>query len=108
MIVFLCLCFSYLNPFLKGLLFLVYYHNCSLFLVHKGRLPEWEDGSTFCAVNGHVRCIRLVVADFVPSTPHDAINVQNNGDRGDGSKLKNKYNQSYMACFYFIIIIFLF
>ncbi|RVW27762.1 E3 ubiquitin-protein ligase XBAT33 [Vitis vinifera] len=47
----------------------------------------------------HVRCIRLVVADFVPSAPHEAINVQNNGDRGDGSNLKNKYDQSALAKF---------
>ncbi|RVW74772.1 E3 ubiquitin-protein ligase XBAT33 [Vitis vinifera] len=53
----------------------------------------------FAAVNGHVRCIRLVVADFVPSAPHEAINVQNNGDRGDGSNLKNKYDQSALAKF---------
>lgn len=60
----------------------------------------------FAAVNGHVRCIRLVVADFVPSAPHEAINVQNNGDRGDGSNLKNKYDQRYVACFYFIFFFF--
>lgn len=34
----------------------------------------------FAAVNGHVRCIRLVVADFVPSAPYDAITTVNDGD----------------------------
>ena len=46
------------------------------------------------------------MADFVPSAPHEAINVQNNGDRGDGSNLKNKYDQRYVACFYFIFFFF--
>ncbi|XP_073031958.1 E3 ubiquitin-protein ligase XBAT33-like [Primulina eburnea] len=34
----------------------------------------------FAAVNGHLRCIRLVVADFVPSVPFEALNFQTNGD----------------------------
>ncbi|CAI9762402.1 unnamed protein product [Fraxinus pennsylvanica] len=40
----------------------------------------------FAAVNGHVRCLRLVVADFVPSTPFEPVNAQLNGGRGDRSK----------------------
>ena len=47
------------------------------------------------------------MADFVPSVPHEAINVQNNGDRRDGPNIKNKYDQRYMACFYFILNLFL-
>ncbi|GFP84777.1 E3 ubiquitin-protein ligase xbat33 [Phtheirospermum japonicum] len=33
----------------------------------------------FATVNGHVRCIRLVLADFVPSAPFETIRKQNNG-----------------------------
>ncbi|XP_047332249.1 E3 ubiquitin-protein ligase XBAT33-like isoform X2 [Impatiens glandulifera] len=29
----------------------------------------------FSAMNGHVRCMRLVVADFIPSIPFDSINA---------------------------------
>lgn len=47
----------------------------------------------FAAVSGHARCIRLVVADFVPSAPYEAINAQTNSDRGDGRDVKNKYDQ---------------
>ncbi|KAK9292529.1 hypothetical protein L1049_020503 [Liquidambar formosana] len=53
----------------------------------------------FAAVNGHVRCIRLVVADFVSSSPYEVISSQKNGDRGDGSNLKNKYDQSALSKF---------
>lgn len=42
-------------------------------------------------MNGHVRCIRLVVADFVPSAPFEALTAQANGDGGIGHK--NKYDQ---------------
>eukprot|EP00262_Sarcandra_glabra_P001580 TRINITY_DN11714_c0_g1_i4.p1 TRINITY_DN11714_c0_g1~~TRINITY_DN11714_c0_g1_i4.p1 ORF type:complete len:496 (+),score=42.80 TRINITY_DN11714_c0_g1_i4:441-1928(+) len=41
----------------------------------------------FAAVNGHVRCIRLVVADFIPSAPYEALASLANGDRGEGSSL---------------------
>ncbi|KAH7557600.1 hypothetical protein JRO89_XS11G0188100 [Xanthoceras sorbifolium] len=53
----------------------------------------------FAAVNGHVRCIRLVVADFVPSAPFEATIRQIEGDRGDGSGVKNKYDQSALSKF---------
>ncbi|XAR71738.1 hypothetical protein NMG60_11018141 [Bertholletia excelsa] len=53
----------------------------------------------FAAVNGHVRCIRLVVADFVPSAPIDSINAQTSGDRGDGSNVKSKSDQSALSKF---------
>lgn len=43
----------------------------------------------FAAVNGHVRCIRLVVADFIPSAPYEAPNCLNrNGDRGNSTLSK--------------------
>ena len=39
----------------------------------------------FAAVNGHVRCIRLLVADFVPSAPYETITSVNDGDRSNRS-----------------------
>ncbi|KAF5743553.1 E3 ubiquitin-protein ligase XBAT33 [Tripterygium wilfordii] len=56
-------------------------------------------GLHFAAVNGHVRCIRLVVADFVPSAPYETIRSQADGDRPDGSNLKNKYAHSAVSKF---------
>ncbi|XVE58586.1 hypothetical protein DITRI_Ditri04bG0181500 [Diplodiscus trichospermus] len=53
----------------------------------------------FAAVNGHVRCIRLVVADFVPSAPFEAINTQIEGERRDGSGARNKNGQSALSKF---------
>ncbi|KAF3945247.1 hypothetical protein CMV_011869 [Castanea mollissima] len=53
----------------------------------------------FAAVSGHARCIRLVVADFVPSAPYDAIHAQTDGDGGDGTNVKNKYDQSALCKF---------
>ncbi|XP_057950552.1 E3 ubiquitin-protein ligase XBAT33 [Malania oleifera] len=53
----------------------------------------------YAAVNGHVRCIRLVVADFVPSVPYEFINANANGNQGDGSNAKNKYVQSALSKF---------
>lgn len=44
-------------------------------------------------MNGHVRCIRLVVADFVPSAPFETTIPQVEGDRGDSPASKNKYDQ---------------
>ncbi|KAL7003322.1 E3 ubiquitin-protein ligase xbat33 [Sarracenia purpurea var. burkii] len=54
----------------------------------------------FASVNGHVRCIRLVVADFVPSAPFEAISAQSNGDKSDAStNAKSKYDQSALYRF---------
>ncbi|XP_004234369.1 E3 ubiquitin-protein ligase XBAT33 [Solanum lycopersicum] len=53
----------------------------------------------FAAVNGHVRCIRLVVTDFVPSAPFESINAQINADRGDSSNSKGKHEQSPLSKF---------
>ncbi|EPS70570.1 hypothetical protein M569_04191, partial [Genlisea aurea] len=41
----------------------------------------------FAAVNGHVRCMRLVAADFVPSTSFKSLNRQplSSSDTSDGS-----------------------
>lgn len=46
-------------------------------------------------MNGHVRCIRLVVADFVPSAPLDSINVVPGGEKTYASNIKSKYGQRY-------------
>lgn len=53
----------------------------------------------FAAVNGHVRCIRLVVADFVPSSPYEAIARQLDVDRGDGANGKGKCDQRYAVSY---------
>ncbi|XP_022736697.1 E3 ubiquitin-protein ligase XBAT33-like isoform X2 [Durio zibethinus] len=53
----------------------------------------------FAAVNGHIRCIRLVVADFVPSVPFEAINTQIEGERGDAVAVRNKNDQSALSKF---------
>ncbi|CAK7337247.1 unnamed protein product [Dovyalis caffra] len=53
----------------------------------------------FAAVNGHARCIRLVVADFVPSAHFDAMHAQIEGDTGDGSNVKNRFDQSALSRF---------
>ncbi|KAM7504728.1 hypothetical protein LguiB_003632 [Lonicera macranthoides] len=53
----------------------------------------------FAAVNGHVRCIRLVVADFVPSSRFESVNVQTNGHAVDNSTSKNKHDPSALAKF---------
>ncbi|KAJ6375016.1 hypothetical protein OIU77_000062 [Salix suchowensis] len=53
----------------------------------------------FAAVNGHARCIRLVVADFVPSAPFEAMHARIEGDVGDGSSEKNRFEQSALSRF---------
>lgn len=53
----------------------------------------------FAAVNGHVRCMRLVVADFVPSVPFESIETQQNGDTNDVSIVKSKHEQSALSKF---------
>ncbi|XP_021765155.1 E3 ubiquitin-protein ligase XBAT33-like [Chenopodium quinoa] len=42
----------------------------------------------FAAVNGHVRCIRLLFADFVPSAPLDSLSALS-AEGGEGSNGKN-------------------
>ncbi|KAM7273476.1 hypothetical protein ACFE04_028140 [Oxalis oulophora] len=53
----------------------------------------------FAAVNGHVRCIRLVVSDFVPSAPFQLANGQGEGDRENGTHTKSKHDQSALSKF---------
>jgi len=47
----------------------------------------------FAAVSGHVRCIRLVVADLVPSAPYETLHARVDADVGDGSNTKRKNEQ---------------
>ncbi|KAL7107160.1 hypothetical protein ACP275_06G036600 [Erythranthe tilingii] len=52
----------------------------------------------FAAVNGHVRCMRLVVADFVPSAPYGSLSAQTS-DTNDGPNTKSKFEQSALSKF---------
>ncbi|KAG9159686.1 hypothetical protein Leryth_017397 [Lithospermum erythrorhizon] len=53
----------------------------------------------FAVVNGHARCIRLLVADFVPSGPFETLNAQPNVDGCDGSNMRKKREQSALSKF---------
>lgn len=53
----------------------------------------------FAAVGGHVRCIRLVVADFVPSVPYGAVCDEPDSERADDANSRNKSYQRYVTCF---------
>ncbi|KAL5537774.1 hypothetical protein UlMin_045787 [Ulmus minor] len=53
----------------------------------------------FAAVNGHVRCIRLVVADFVPSAPYEVLCAQIESERIDDTNARNKNYQSALSKF---------
>ncbi|KAL5080980.1 hypothetical protein RYX36_009401 [Vicia faba] len=53
----------------------------------------------FAAVSGHVRCIRLVVADFVPSAPYETLHASTDADVSDGSNTKRKNEQSTLSKF---------
>lgn len=67
-----------------------------LFLVAKVARADYLSGRTalhFAAVNGHARCIRLVVADFVPSAPFEAMHAQLEDNAGDASNMNNKFYQ---------------
>ncbi|XP_020531410.1 E3 ubiquitin-protein ligase XBAT33 isoform X3 [Amborella trichopoda] len=52
----------------------------------------------FAAVNGHVRCIRLVVADFIPSAPYESTSSTND-DQCDRSSLRSRYDQYALSKF---------
>jgi len=56
----------------------------------------------FAAINGHARCIRLVVADFVPSAPFEALHARMDVE-GDGSNVKNKHEQRCVIPFHHVI-----
>jgi len=42
----------------------------------------------FAAVNGHTRCIRLVVAEFVPYAPYRLSIFVASGNKGDTSPVR--------------------
>ncbi|KOM54965.1 hypothetical protein LR48_Vigan10g085700 [Vigna angularis] len=52
----------------------------------------------FAAINGHARCIRLVVADFVPSAPFESLHARMDAEI-DGSNVKNTHEQSVLSRF---------
>ncbi|XP_058085924.1 E3 ubiquitin-protein ligase XBAT33-like [Magnolia sinica] len=52
----------------------------------------------FAAVNGHVRCIRLVVADFLPSAPYEVIASEVDGDSDDGLS-RQRFDHSALSKF---------
>ena len=58
----------------------------------------------FAAVNGHVRCIRLVVADFVPSAPSEALHARMDADMGDGSNVKSKHEPRFAFPVHYVIL----
>ncbi|KAJ0475995.1 putative transcription factor C2H2 family [Helianthus annuus] len=53
----------------------------------------------FAAVNGHVRCIRLVVADFVPSVSLEDVDAQANGDGSNSHGPKSKFDHGALVKF---------
>uniref|UniRef100_A0A0D6QYF7 RING-type E3 ubiquitin transferase n=1 Tax=Araucaria cunninghamii TaxID=56994 RepID=A0A0D6QYF7_ARACU len=58
-------------------------------LLFKGNVTraDYLSGRTalhFAAVNGHTRCVRLVVADFVPSVPYNMRMSSASGNKDDG------------------------
>ncbi|XP_019200485.1 PREDICTED: E3 ubiquitin-protein ligase XBAT33-like isoform X1 [Ipomoea nil] len=54
----------------------------------------------FAAMHGHVRCMRLVVADFVPSAPLESLTGETNTDNGRGSsQSKTKHEQGGLSRF---------
>ncbi|MED6180919.1 E3 ubiquitin-protein ligase xbat33 [Stylosanthes scabra] len=53
----------------------------------------------FAAANGHVRCIRLVMADFVPSAPYEVLHAPTDANIDDGSNVKSKHEQSALSKF---------
>ena len=52
----------------------------------------------FATVNGHVRCMRLVLSDFVPSALFEPQNAQTVSDGSDGSNSKTRYIMRFL-CF---------
>lgn len=62
----------------------------------------------FAAAGGHIRCVRLLAADFVPSAPFGANILSIVSDRGGSisgggpeSSSSIKYGQSYICWFEF-------
>lgn len=77
---------------------------CCLFV--KVTRADYLNGRTalhFAAVHGHVRCVRLVVSDFVPSAPFEATGGQVKGELSDCSIAKKKYSHRYCVVFFLLL-----
>ena len=48
------------------------------------QIPKQGAGADFAAARVHIRCIRLSVADFVPSAPYEASMLSVVNDKGKG------------------------
>lgn len=53
----------------------------------------------FAAVNGHTRCIRLVVADFVPSVPYHLSMSPASGNKDDPSPVRRRFDLNALSKF---------
>ncbi|GLJ55961.1 hypothetical protein SUGI_1201330 [Cryptomeria japonica] len=53
----------------------------------------------FAAVNGHTRCIRLVVADFVPSAPYNLSVSSPSGKKDDASPIGRLFDLNALSKF---------
>lgn len=50
----------------------------------------------FAASNGHARCIRLLVADFIPSEPYEPANFS---ETTDESYTRQKHRRLFIMCY---------
>ncbi|RAL51403.1 hypothetical protein DM860_010905 [Cuscuta australis] len=53
----------------------------------------------FAALHGHVRCVRLVVADFVPSAPFESLSGESTPSSNDNSHSKTKNEKGSLSKF---------
>ncbi|MQL82388.1 hypothetical protein Taro_014841 [Colocasia esculenta] len=55
----------------------------------------------FAAIDGHVRCMRLVVADFLPSVPYESVSSSRNviPSNGGSSPSGHKYDSRFIFLF---------
>ncbi|KAH9317151.1 hypothetical protein KI387_018920 [Taxus chinensis] len=73
-------------------------------LLFKGNVTraDYLSGRTalhFAAVNGHTRCIRLVVADFVPSAPYNLSMCPSSGNKDEASPMKRQFDLNALSKF---------
>ncbi|CAA6673637.1 unnamed protein product [Spirodela intermedia] len=63
------------------------------------RLPGRQDGAALCAMDGHARCLRLVVADYLPSVPQESRISSGDCELGDASSSpsRQKFNPSALS-----------
>lgn len=98
--------YLYLISNLRSLLRLREYHALAAFQVTRADYISGRTALHFAAVNGHVRCLRLVVADFVPSAPFEPVNGQSNGGRGDSLNPKSNPELRFVVyvCLYVLLL----